>query len=246
EENGAAFRRLLLMASVLIVVLAVGAHRVAALVDARTAIVLTAVVGGAGLLLAMWCYGIRWPRASLAVVAMTGAIAFTTGRARVGPFVGPAVPDYTAFAARIRDTLDIESVSAMRWLSEPDPRLVFNTHQTYDQVLPDLEVLRELRKRDLAATEANAERLVAEAALKQLDTPEPVVAVARAKLLEAKVESAPFLELAHTVYRHPSFDGDPDDDLVVFVNEAGARLVRTHANREIQYPVATTSRRVQP
>lgn len=198
----------------------------------RTTLVLW--IAGAGLLLALSFFRAGFFRTSFVSVALTGAIAVTIARIAVVPLT-VARPNYFAFAEGLRQAVSIPAADDLQWLCEPDPRLVFHTNQLCRGIVSKLELARQQRKARQTAVPPGAEPIVGDVVLRRLMAPEPFFAVGEAKWLETWSAKPEYAQSAHTIYRYPSFDGDPDDDLVVFTNDAGTAYVRREGKRPIEF-----------
>jgi len=232
-------RWLLGLAVLLIIAMGIAAYKVAAVSASRWSMVPTLCLGGAGLVLAMWCADTgRW-RASFVVAALSGAVGFSFWRATVAR---QGVPDYAAFARGLEQVIDLPSLDELRWVSRPDPRLVFHTDQIYRQVRTDLQVARELRRQGRSLTPDAFRTTVDRTVLDALKRAEPYFAVAtEERLTDLTGERAPD-HLLYVIYRYSSPDGRQEHDLVVFTNSAGTLRVRREGRREIRFGSKVTTR----
>jgi 4-amino-4-deoxy-L-arabinose transferase-like glycosyltransferase len=205
----------------------------------RTVLVLW--MTGTGLLIALAAFGVRYFRASFVTVAVTGALAVTIARGVVVPLT-MASPNYFGFAEGLRQAVSIPAADDLQWLCRPDPRLVFHTNHACRGVIGELELARRVRKTREAGAPTGIEPIVGDIVLRRLKSKEPFFAVGEANWLETWSARPEYAQSAHTIYRYPSFDGDPDHDLVVFTNDAGTAYVRREGKRLIRFAGAPETR----
>ncbi len=239
EREPAGRQSFVLLATALVVGLGVAAHELAgALGDLPEAVLTRSLLvlwmGGAAIALAIWLFEAGHPRTAFLTVGISGTVAFIVLRAFVAP-LAIARPNYFGFAEGLRQVVSIPAADDLQWMSPPDPRLVFHTNQTCKAVLHPLQVAAEQRKARRAGARLAAEQLIHEAVLRRLQGPEPFFAVGEARQLEAWSDRPDYARVAHTIYRYPAFNGDPDSDLVVVTNYAGTAYVRREGKRLIRF-----------
>lgn len=189
---------------------------------------------GFGTLIAIWTLEGGAPRTSFLLFALTGMVGFhaisaTVLRHRL------ANPDYGLFAAGLSKVADVSPEKDLLWLALPDPRMVFDTDRVHPRFMTDPQVDRALSERGAKGTEKAAAELLKEQAFKRLAQASPCFLVAEARRVDGWATDPDYAGLGYFVYRHPAFDGDPNNDYVVITNRAGLARVHREARREIVY-----------
>jgi len=250
EREPPASHGFVLLAAALVIGLGVAAYELAGALGnlpetvlSRSLLVLW--LAGAAILLALWLFEAGHPRTAFLAVGISGTVAFVVLRTFVAP-LAIARPNYFGFAEGLRQVVSIPAADDLQWVSPPDPRLVFHTNQTCKAVLSPLQVAAEQRKARRAGTRLAPEQLIHEAVLRRLQGPEPFFAVGEARQIEAWSDRPDYARVAHTIYRYPAFNGDPDSDLVVVTNYAGTAYVRREGKRLIRFAGAAETQPAVP